>query len=255
MTDYPIQSARTVATRAMCLGILLKRHGLEEGMRSVNDLPDEIRDGWKREHEGIHQHLKKWCSEEKLTDHFSDDERLLVDAKLGDWQQLDRAVVKWRGESLGMMLWVLSVVEVPYYDTQFLIEGLLEPLDLMNPTIDFMWQAELIEAEFVHQARDLAEIWHWRAQIREDKKHGKKLPADTTYDDLIKRVANDAYVSGNLPDLINDDFPVLGKAYADLEDDEYEKIASIAKERHYALNWLCKLGNDWDDVPLEIDIK
>jgi len=254
MTDYPIQSPRTVANRAMCLGTLLKRYGIEQGMQSVDDLPDEIREGWQREHEGIHQSLKRWCAEEKLTDKFSDDERLLIDANLGDWQQLDRAMIKWRSESLGMMLWALGVVEVPYYDTQFHIEALLEPLDLMNPTIDFMWRAELLDGKFIHKARDLAEIWHWRAQISEMQKRGDDPPEGTTFEDEIKRVANETYVAGNLPELIDDDFPVRGKAYADLEDDEFEKISAIAKERHYALNWLCKRSDDWDDVPLEVDL-
>jgi len=113
MSNYPIQSPRTVANRAMCLGTLLKRYGLEQGIYSVDDLPDDIRDGWQREHEGIHQQLKKWCMEEKLTRYFSDAETLLVDAKLGDWQQLDRAMIRWRSESLGMTLWALGVVQVP----------------------------------------------------------------------------------------------------------------------------------------------
>ncbi len=255
MTTYPIQTARGVANRAMCLGTLLKRYGLEQGMNSIDDLPEKIRDGWHREHEGIHQHLRQWCAEEKLLDYFSSNERLLVDAKLGDWQQLDLAMVKWRGESLGMMLWALGVVDVPYYDTQFMNESLLEPLDLMNPTIDFMWQADLIEPDFIHQARDLAEIWHWRAQITEQQKRGDAPLEGKTFDDEIKRVAHDVYVTGNLPELIDGDFPVLGKAYAALSDEEFEKIGAIAKERHYALNWLCKLSDDWDNIPLEIDVK
>ena len=250
MTQYPIQSTRAIASRAMCLGALLKRHGLEQGMHSVNDLPDEIRDGWKREHKGIHQHLRTWCVEEKLMPHFSKDEQLLIDAPLGDWQQLDLATVKWRGESLGMMLWTLGIVEVPYYDTQFDTESLLDPLDLMNPTIDFMWQADVINEQFIQKARNLADLWHQRAQLEEQKRLGDAPPETSSFDTLIQSLANDTYYDGNLPELINDDFPVLGKAYHALDDEEYKKVASIAKERLYALNWLCQYSDDWDNVPL-----
>jgi hypothetical protein len=250
MTQYPIQSARTIASRAMCLGALLKRHGLEQGMHSVNDLPDEIREGWKHEHKGIHQHLKAWCIEEKLTSHFSKDEQLLIDATLGDWQHLDLAAVKWRGESLGMMLWALGIIEVPYYDMQFDTESLLDPLDLMNPTIDFMWQADVIDGKFIQKARDLAELWYERAQFEEEQRNNPS-GRDDELEVVIRTIAGGAYEDGNLPELIDDDFPVLGKAYHALDDEEYEKLAPIAKERLYALNWLCQYSDDWDSVPLK----
>lgn len=249
MPEYPTQSDRRVANRAMCLGVLLKRHGLELGIQSVKDLPDEIRDGWQREHEGIHQHLKQWCVEEKLMEQFSDDERLLITADLGTWQQLDKATMRWRGESLGMMLWALGIVDVPYYDTQFDVEALLLPLDLMNPTIDFMWRATVIEGDVIHKACDLAETWHWRAIVQE------KLLDNPEHFEDVHRVAYEMYESGNLPELIDDDFPVLSKSYHTLSDDEYAKIAAIAKERHYALNWLCGQTDDWDDIQIEVNDK
>jgi hypothetical protein len=62
-------------------------------------------------------------------------------------------------------------------------------------------------------------------------------------------MAEATYASGNLPHLVDGDFPVMGKGYAQLTDEEFTKIASIAKERHYALNWLCKFNDDWDNIP------
>ena len=243
MAENPIQDARQVAYRALCLGALLKRHSVETAMLSLNDLPPEIQDGWRREHEGIHQHLKKWVLEEKILGYFSSDERQLWDANLGKWQQLDRAKIYWRCESLGMLLWAMEVVEAPYYDTQFDLETLLLPLDLMSPTIDFVWMASLRDADVIHQARDLAQQWHWRAQAQT-----QGLDVET-----IKKVANEMYTAGNLPEIIEDDFPALSKSYAKLDNEELTQVSSIAKERHYALNWLCKQSGDWDDVPTQID--
>ena len=251
MSDHPIQSPRTVAYRTLCLGTLLKRNALELGMGGIDELPETIREGWKAEHEGIHHHLKKWVMEEKILDYFTDDERLLLNAELGDWQQLDRAQVYWRCESLGMLMWAMEIVDAPYYDAQFDADTLLEPLDLMSPTIDFIWQASLRPADVIHQARDLAEKWHWRAMITQQQEPGEQLPDGQTYPERIKEVAEMMYAEGNLPEVIEDDFPVMGKAYAQLTDEEYNKISSIAKERHYVLNWLCKYSDDWDDVPTD----
>jgi hypothetical protein len=252
MSKFSIQSARTVAYRALCLGTLLRRNALEIGIRSLGELPDTVQDGWKREHEGIQQQLKAWVIEEKIYNYFSSEERLLIDSELGDWQQLDTAKIHWRCESLGIMLWALEIVDTPYYDTQFDADGLLEPLDLLNPTIDFIWQASLRDADVIHDARHLAQKWHWRATITQRQARNAPLSEGiTSYAELIKQVADATYSMGNLPNIIDDDFPVMGKAYAQLTDEEYSIISSIAKERHYALNWLCQMSDDWDNVPTE----
>ena len=178
----------------------------------LGDLPDVVQGGWKREHEGIQQHLKTWVVEEKIFGYFSPDERLLMDAELGGWQQLDTAKIYWRCESLGIMLWALEIVDAPYYDTQFDTEALLEPLDLLNPTIDFIWQASLREADVIHDARNLAKKWHWRANIKQQQVGNAPLPDGiTSYTEFIKQVSDETYAKGNIPDVIENDFPVMGK--------------------------------------------
>lgn len=242
MADQPIQSARQVAYRALCLGTLIKRHSLEVAINNIDDLPHVIQDGWQQEHEGIHLHLKKWVVKEKILNHFSSDERLLWDAELGDWQQLDRAKIYWRCESLGMLMWAMRFVDVPYYDTQFDLEAVLNPLDLLNPTIDFVWMAQLRNDTVIGQARDLAKIWHWRALAK----------VNNIDLEQIKQMADKMYTAGNLPDVIDGDFPARGKAYSQLDDDDYTKVASIAKERHYALSWLYQPTDSWDDVITDV---
>lgn len=49
---------------------------------------------------------------------------------------------------------------------------------------------------------------------------------------------------------ISEDFPVFGKAYADLSLEEYRRAISIAQERLWGLNWVCRYERDWDKVPL-----
>ena len=48
-------------------------------------------------------------------------------------------------------------------------------------------------------------------------------------------------------------FLAFGKAYRDLGPEEYAIATSIARERHFALNWLCghAPGNRWDETPTD----
>ena len=44
-------------------------------------------------------------------------------------------------------------------------------------------------------------------------------------------------------------YPARGKAYCELTDEEWQEMRSIATERLYGLNWLCKYSANWDLVP------
>lgn len=50
---------------------------------------------------------------------------------------------------------------------------------------------------------------------------------------------------------IDGDFPAFDKAYREATAEESEVLRSIALERHYTLNWLCGMGEDWDEVPTD----
>jgi hypothetical protein len=50
---------------------------------------------------------------------------------------------------------------------------------------------------------------------------------------------------------IADDYPAKGKAYRDLNTEEWAEVRSVTVERHFTLNWLCGYAplNDWDRTP------
>ncbi len=248
MPELMIQSARSVAYRTLCLGALLRRSGLELGIQHLDEVPEDLRSGWHREHQAIHQKLGEWLTEEKIRPYISPHERSLFEADLGSWTSKMIIKASWRAESLGMLLWAMGIVEVPYYDTQFMPDGMLEPLDLLNPTIDYIWQASLRDGSVIHKACELADIWIQRANIM-DSQRAEELPADDPgYKDMIQKLAEKAYADGNIPEIINGDLPVLSKAYAELSPDEYTTISSIAYERLFALNWLCCKRETWDGM-------
>ncbi len=127
----------------------------------------------------------------------------------------------------------------------------LDPLEILTPTIDLIWCARLRPPDQIHAARDLAELWHWRSQTTQIRINGIDPPSGWTFAEIIQAAAERAFHQGTMPAPIDGDFPVSGKPYADISEDEYLRVTSIAIERHFALNWLCSYAEDWDNIPTE----
>jgi hypothetical protein len=74
-----------------------------------------------------------------------------------------------------------------------------------------------------------------------------------SYDDVVRFSAKTAHEKGTLSEIIDEDFVFLGKAFRELNEDEYETAKSIIMERHFALNWLCGMApaNRWDETPTD----
>ena len=166
-------------------------------------------------------------------------------ARLPDGAE-DPAVVDavWRGEALGTLLWALGLADLPPYDAVFDHEALVGlPLE----------SAKLRDAEEIERERDAARLWHWRARttLIQDEP-GIALPERwESFDQLVAATAMRGFEDGLLPAPMRGDFRAFGKVYRHLTPEQHGEALSIALERHQALNWLCGLGDSWDDVPLD----
>ena len=158
----------------------------------------------------------------------------------------DPAVVDavWRGEALGTLLWALQLAELPGYDHAF------DPAEVAEAALD---GGELREAEEIELERDSARLWHWRARTTElQQSQGIELPERfATFDQLIAATAMRGFEQGLLPAPMRGDYRAFGKVYRHLSPEQHDEARSIAVERHHALNWLCREGRSWDDVPLD----
>ena len=107
----------------------------------------------------------------------------------------------------------------------------------------------------------MAEHWHWRSRTRQLTESGFEIDPDMEefrksgfkcLDDIVRFSANQADAEGLHP-TVDQDFAVNGKAYRDLQPEEWWEVRSITMERHFALNWLCGYapGNRWDETPTE----
>jgi hypothetical protein len=158
----------------------------------------------------------------------------------------DPAVVDavWRGEALGTLLWALQLTELPAYDT---------PFDAQEAAEAELGGAALRNEDEIELECESARLWHWRARTSELQAAGAiELPERyATFDQLIAATAMRGYEQGVLPQPMRGDFGAYGKVYRHLSPEQHAEAHSIAVERQHALNWLCGLGTDWADVPLD----
>jgi hypothetical protein len=255
MSQLRIQDSRAVAYRALSLGALLRRGEWEITVQNVDDLLifDDVRDHVIRKHNRLNDDLLQWLSEEKIDKHLSSSEAYLLNKSTGTWGERTLISVGWRIEALGIMLWALNRIHnVPLYDTQFTTEDVIDPLDLLQPTIDFIWTATLRPVDELQAARDCAEIWNWRSRVTELERMGVRPAEGLNFSDIIRLTAERACENGCLPYLIDGDFPAFGKAYVDLTEDEFALMSAITYERYFALNWICELSSEWENIRIDI---
>lgn len=254
MSQLRIQDARAVAYRALCLGALLKRAELEISIQESDEwlVFNEVQRHFINKQEQASKKLNQWLLDERISEHLSETERHLLAKPLGQWSERTLISVGWRTESLGTMLWALNRLDtIPDYDTQFDLNFILTPLDVFQPTIDFIWMATLRPDYELREERDRAELWNWRSRARELKRMGVRPPEGVTFNEIIRFTAERAYRDGHIDALITGDFPVLNKAYAYLTVDEYSLLSAIAYERNSALSWVCEISSEWESIRID----
>jgi hypothetical protein len=107
------------------------------------------------------------------------------------------------------------------------------------------------------KAREIAELWHWRSRTSQLIQQGRlsytqKTPQiSKTLEEIIKLSVDEGFKNNDIPKPLGNDFPVFGKAYRDLNEQEFSIATSIAMERHFALNWVSGYSEDWDETPTD----
>lgn len=236
----------TTGYRALCIGTMLLRGRIEHDYQTGDGQPAIY---FYRDHIAA---IRDWVEEEGIDAYFSENESDLFTRQVGGWHYQDIINMSWRAEALGVVLWAIQVMdELPSFDSEFEPAQLLAPLRLLAPTGDFFKLVRLRPSSTLQAARDMAELWHWRARTAIIQERGLTPPDGWTFPEIIRLAAEHAYENGSLPYPIGEDFPAFGKPFAELTPDELSRITSIALERHYSLNWLCGRGDNWDCVPTD----
>jgi hypothetical protein len=172
-------------------------------------------------------------------------------------QQVDAS---WRVEAVQVLLWALELCSgLPPYDVAA-DHDLLKHFPAPDAAT-FLRSATLRPVETIDRARDMAELWHWRSRTRQLIEEGQPFPESPemksigfrSYDDIVRFTAARAGADGRLTAVQDEDFAAFGKAYRDLNDEEWSCVRSITVERHYTLNWLCGYApsHQWDETPTD----
>lgn len=175
--------------------------------------------------------LTEWLDEDGLDVGLSEQERALLQLPLEEWSDEQRLAAASRGESLGVLLWSLCLVEeLPTWDEPFDAADVAPLGDSLEELVE---RSRLRDRDEIEHARDLADLWQWRATAA-----GRDL-------DVLGGTARAAFDAGDIPELIAGDFPAFQKAYRELEPEEAALASSIAAERRQALAWLCGQPAEW----------
>ena len=241
-----VVSATNAATRTLCLASIVARANLEYGLNS-----DPASTSNKRpDNNAFQQKQRRWMEAEGLWDGLSLHERTLLEKPVGTWSKQEMADGQWRAEAIRVLLWALRPdAKLPPYDRQTYDE-VMSALPRPEDRVGFIRKAQLRNAEAIIAARGIAELWLWRARTTQLQMSGAAAPEGWTFETIIAMTAEKAN-EDKLFVPIDHDFPAFNKAYSKLSDDELQTMGSIARERLYALNWLCKYAEDWDQVPTE----
>ncbi len=250
-----IRSAGEVASRALCLAAVITRAQAELLIDSHEEEPgfSYFLGGEAKE---VPQIIQRWIDDEQLGPYFSPKERIMMAKPPDGFTIRERLDGWWRHEALMVLEWSLRIIEpMPSADTRVPMEDVLESAWLLRNTSSFRRTAKLRLAEEISDQRETAEFWLWRTRRTPRQRSGDQDFAKTEKSMAALRASADhAAATAEARGLfkrINGDFPAFGKAFRDLNDDEFNLIASISMERLHGLNWLCVMdGLEWDDVEL-----
>jgi len=242
--EINLRAPREVAARVVVLAAVSRRAFLEQEAEHGTAGDDAA---------GERFDLVAWLEAEGLADAVSPSERRLLAAPLGQLGRETADEASWAAEALVALGWALNLVpSIPPYDAPADPSALLESVPApWDKTAIFLALDKLRPEPEIAVERDEAELWHWRAELAAALPNAAE-PERAELARAVREVTQDAAAAGLIPPPIDADFPVRGRPYGAIPDDERAILADIATQRLHALNWLCGFGSDWDDVPLEV---
>jgi hypothetical protein len=230
-------SAEAVGWRALSVVAVLFRDNLERELVGESR-PRGVLDQ-------LHTLLMNWIDREQVKAHLSAREAAMLAPPLGAWDERAISAVSWAVEGAGTLLWAVQAVPgIPPYDQMFELESVIPDMNVFQDPRPFLERLQLRAADEIERARDVAEVWHWRARTHELQKRSGLAPAPQNLQNALNR----AIGAGAFAAAQSYDFPAFDKPYRELDVDELGFCSTLARERHHALNWLSGRSADWDDL-------
>jgi hypothetical protein len=226
---------------------MLARLNQPPGNPEALELAEKMRSLFAQKHEKVRAAGLWQCLEEE--------EQAFLTAGIFETTMRQRIDASWLAESMECLLWAVGHREqIPPYDQQ--VDPRSNKMGASQQTREPITHASLRPASEVDQQRDWAELWHWRCRTHKllrERKIPEALPDGTAMSTIIALSAMKAASEGVFAEPIDDDFPVFGKSFRTVSEEEFSTLTSIAKERHKAFNWLCGYApeNRWSQTPTD----
>ncbi|MFZ1937984.1 MAG: DUF4272 domain-containing protein [Terracidiphilus sp.] len=258
--SQPEQSTRPDASAAMQRAILLSNVFL----KALATPPPELLAKFTKEEDraklaqGCQQLFDKQIEKIRATglwDLLEDREREFMEAGIFETTMQHRIDASWLAESIMCLFWALGRRDqIPPYDQE--VDPRSNWFVKDEKAREMISTATVRQGEEIEKQRDLAELWHWRCRthmLLTTKKITVALPNGTPMSEIIRVTAGQAAKDGVFPQSISGDFPVFGKPYREVSEEQLSLLTSIAMERHKALNSLCGYapGNRWSETPTD----
>jgi hypothetical protein len=251
-----MKSARDVAARAVCLGVLEFRSRFEGtrfgGDAAATQEAAEMIDG-----------VTSWLFDAGLAPALLDAERTLLSQKACSWERdvlaaIARAMLP---ESIGMLFAGINLArEIPPYEIRIDAEPLIRLLPFladspfvtragMPPREEWEAMAAQITASpeaTVAQAEQVASAWWWRVTSESLVRDGKLARAQV---DAILRDGEAKSRALGIP-IHRGDFQAFGRAYAVLPPLLQQAVSTLTEARVRAFRWMLS-DAVWDAVAMD----
>lgn len=241
--EINLREPSEAAGRLVLLISLARRGFLEQQVEDDADSPETERFD-----------LYHWLSEEKLTNWADPHELATLETPVGKLSDEDAIEATWSIEAATALAWALGKIsELPPFDQAADAARVIDVLPApWSRTTEFRNAATLRDEVEIARARELAEIWAYRADMywwqKSARDDAQRQPVDQMsaeeLDASIAQTAAEAHAAGLLPPPVDNDFPTQFGPYRQLSPDMVEELQLIASHRLQALNWLCGLVDD-----------
>jgi hypothetical protein len=221
--ERPPPTARRVTLRALAMSALVCRAFIEDWPRDNDDAAK------------MRGRIIEWLSDHSIEDELEPAERSLIHAPIGEIPPRDKINAMWRSEGLVVLSWALYHSEIPQFDTQCDPKSVTDSLGLLSPKTSIVLANPVVRDhdEILAVFRKLLAV-HWR--LRELGLN----PGPIRLSDL-RGEWFELFDYSNV-ELIDDDLAIGGISISRAPTDAVRTCASIASERHRAINWL--LGDE-----------
>ncbi|MBI4584156.1 MAG: DUF4272 domain-containing protein [Planctomycetes bacterium] len=232
--------------------------------------------GIAQKHEEGRLQILGWLRDEELWEHASEAERNIFDAPVGSSSPKKEIRLDLQKESLMVMIYALGIApDLPPFGREASLD-LLKKIPAANQsTALFIQNAQLRSWEDIERGKTITEFWELRARAQDlldsgnfpEGKMFEELAMVTTtamidaglqpkpiadgpslFREIIRLSAHQAFKEGWMDAPVEDDFPVNGRPYRELEKTVRSKVQAIARERLRAFNWLTSPEKDWDEL-------